>query len=644
MRSNIKITILLIFGFCLAVSSISMVNKFTTNNENNGMNVEDDDNISLKNPKQSGYWNNFSFIYINDNWSTAAGFAWCSGDGSWDKPYTLENLTIDATSSPTGSGIFINNSRNDYFRINNCTVFNTSAGLYNAGIKLVNTNNGTLIDNNCSNNGRNGIVLYQGCNNNTITGNTVNNNTRYGIYLRNECDNNTISGNTASNVGSTNQDIGIYLRDDCDNNTILGNTANNNTSHGIYLDNGCDNNSISGNTANNNVIHGMRISNCLNVELSGNQMIGCGLIVEGLLTQQSSHAIDATNTVNGKNIYYYVNKNDLDATDFTGAGQVILINCNNSDISNLDVSYTSIGIYLCNSDNNNISGNTANNNNQYGIYLYSGCDNNTITGNTANNNNQFGIYLYSGCDNNTITGNNASNVGSDNQDYGIYLYSGCDNNSISGNTANNNTRYGIHLYYGCDNNNISGNTVNNNVNAGIYLWTNCDDNTISGNTANNNTEYGISLRSECDNNNISGNTANNNTEYGIYLQTSCDDNTISGNDADFNGDAGISLLDSNYNTIYNNTAKNNTYGFRLEDSSYNCIYENILVNNTIQDYIEIGTCVGNRDCRFPLDSGEDEDDDESSGGAIPLGVYFLIFIGFGVIYIFFTKKRHLSKL
>ena len=57
-------------------------------------------------------------------------------------------------------------------------------------------------------------------------------------------------------------------------------------------------------------------------------------------------------------------------------------------------------------------------------------NNNEISGNTANYN-MFGIHL-DGCNNITILGNRANyNV------FGIHLY-GCNNNNISGNTANNN--------------------------------------------------------------------------------------------------------------------------------------------------------------------------------------------------------------
>jgi hypothetical protein len=94
----------------------------------NDDNVEIREDTNLKIPTTSGWWNNFTFIHINGNWSTAVGYEWCTGDGSWGNPYIIENITIDASSSATGSGIYIQNSKNDYFIINNCTVFNAGSG------------------------------------------------------------------------------------------------------------------------------------------------------------------------------------------------------------------------------------------------------------------------------------------------------------------------------------------------------------------------------------------------------------------------------------------------------------------------------------------------------------------------------------
>ena len=355
---------------------------------------------NVKIPKQSaGY--TVSFIHVDGNWSaTESIYSWCSGDGSWGNPYTIENVIIDA---PTGSGIFINNSKNDYFIIRNCTVYNAGGGVYDGGIKLENSNNGTLTNNNCSNNQNYGILVFNFCDNNTLSGNTAFNNTDTGILFISNCNNNTISGNTANN----NTRDGMYLSES-DYNKITGNTANNNTWDGIRFDFSCDNNTISRNTASDNNLNGIQLSQCDYNIITGNTA--------------------SDNTFNGIN----------------------LLNSNNNtileNIANDNIQY---GIYLYQSKNNTISGNTANGN-QNGIYLETSCDFNTFSGNTANGN-QYGIFFYYDCDNNTISGNIACN----NTLYGIILtgipIGTCDNNTLSENTASNNDYVGICLGHSNDN-------------------------------------------------------------------------------------------------------------------------------------------------------------------------------------------------
>jgi len=70
----------------------------------------DNQKFNVINPKESaGYLR--SFIHVDGNWSATTSYDWCYGDGSWGNPYIIENVTID---SPTGSGIIIENSKNDY--------------------------------------------------------------------------------------------------------------------------------------------------------------------------------------------------------------------------------------------------------------------------------------------------------------------------------------------------------------------------------------------------------------------------------------------------------------------------------------------------------------------------------------------------
>jgi parallel beta-helix repeat protein len=91
------------------------------------------------------------------------------------------------------------------------------------------------------------------------------------------------------------------------------------------------------------------------------------------------------NTVNDKPLVYLEDVSDYKVED---AGQVIIVNCNNITIENLDLSNT-----------NNVC------NNGEGISLYYSSNNNTITGNNVCSNG-FGIRLYDSSNNNTITGHN----------------------------------------------------------------------------------------------------------------------------------------------------------------------------------------------------------------------------------------------
>ena len=434
------------------------------NKVNHGINSYTLTNVDIL--RTSGHWNLAPFV-IGDSgggdytWEEASAETWCSGSGTFEEPYLIENVTIDGGNS--GNCIEIKNS-DKYFRIENCTFFNSGLAGFAAGIRLNNVGNGTLIDNNCSNNNFAGIYLGNS-DNTTVSGNTVNDNS-YGILLQSHSDNNNISGNTANNT-----DSGIYL-DGSDNTDVSGNTANNNTRSGIRLSYS-DNTTISGNTANNNGIAGIRLS------YSDNNIV-CG------------------NTVSNN-------------TNYAG---IHLSYSDNNTVSGNTANDNRRGIHLSDdSDNNTISGNTANNNSIAGIILYDSSDKNTVCGNTVSNNTRSGIDL-SYTDNNTISGNTVNN----NQDDGIVL-SVSDNNTVCGNTVSNNTNFGIHLLDHSDNNTISGNTVNNNQDNGIVLSVS-DNNFICGNTVSNNTNFGIILYDSSDNNTVSGNNVDNNVNFGIIIESS----------------------------------------------------------------------------------------------------------------------------
>ncbi|TFG29303.1 MAG: hypothetical protein EU532_03410 [Promethearchaeota archaeon] len=215
---------------------------------------QDDNNLTNKNSNENlrhstrlENWNlTGKPIFIDDwsrfyNWERVAfKNEWCSGSGTVDDPYIIENILIDGKNS--GSCITIRNS-NAHFIVRNCTLYNAgwSKFSWEAAIKLINTKNGKLVNNNCSFNKGCGILQFWGYNNN-FTKNLINYNSHHGIY---------------------------YWFSD--NNLILENEINNNEINGIY----CwfsDKNNISANAINFN-------QNGLNIAISNHNRITENYIV-----------------------------------------------------------------------------------------------------------------------------------------------------------------------------------------------------------------------------------------------------------------------------------------------------------------------------------------------------------------------------
>ena len=166
-------------------------------------------------------------------WAEAILENWCQGSGSWNNPYIIENVTINGRNS--SSCLIIRNS-NIYFIIKNCTFYNSSNGIHDAGIKLEDVNKGKLININSSNNNGNGIVL-DNCQNISIEENSMNYNSINGIVLQDSFNNSIVNNrNTINNNGNH----GINLVSS-NNNTISGNIINYN-SIGIFLSESNDNN------------------------------------------------------------------------------------------------------------------------------------------------------------------------------------------------------------------------------------------------------------------------------------------------------------------------------------------------------------------------------------------------------------------
>ena len=221
-----------------------------------------------------------------------------------------------------------------------------------------------------------------------------------GIWLSHSS-NNIISGNKI-----TNNRNGICLRVSS-NNAINGNNLEANSLYGIWMQYSSNNNTISGNT----------------------------FVNDGLSVWYSYGNIVMDNTVNGKPLVYLENVSDYAIED---AGQVILINCENILVENLNLSNADIGIRLWGTNNTKIIRNNITANSYDGIILDSSM-NNMISGNNISVNAWHGICLcYSS--NNTINGN--SLIG--NTWAGIQL-DHSSNNTIYHNNFINNTQQAYSL-------------------------------------------------------------------------------------------------------------------------------------------------------------------------------------------------------
>jgi parallel beta-helix repeat protein len=153
------------------------------------------------------------------------------------------------------------------------------------------------------------------------------------------------------------------------------------------------------------------------------------------------HDIDASNTVNGKPIYYLVSKSDL--TINSDIGYLALINCTNIHVKGLTLENNGQGLLLAFTTNSTIE-NVTTTNNAVGIQVLRS-DGNTITSNTATNN-DYGISVYYASFNN-ITKNTITHNGAG-VSVGIHVpapgwrsigHIPCENNTISGNIISNNT-------------------------------------------------------------------------------------------------------------------------------------------------------------------------------------------------------------
>lgn len=288
----------------------------------------------------------------------------------------------------------------------NVTGFTIQAPAYSwtrRGVHLLHVSYCNVFGNVIQNN-EEGIWLF-GSSSNNITGNTViganfGGYTSCGISVH--CSpSNWICGNVVKD-----NKVGVSL-DDSSDNTFYNNTLTNNLYIGLNVNS--DNNSILENTIEHNLEYGIKLPGLNNI-LKGNKLnnnpknfdIDPKLRVD-FYNSKSANDIDSSNTIEGKPIIYWMNKQDQTVPE--DAGLVVLVNCKNIIVKNLNLTKIPVAIILVSTVNSKIVNNSVEAT-DYVIFVHNS------SGNSIANNFVFkggiGIFLHYSTQNevlgNTVTG------------------------------------------------------------------------------------------------------------------------------------------------------------------------------------------------------------------------------------------------
>jgi parallel beta-helix repeat protein len=431
----------------------------------------------------------------------------------------------------------------------------------------------------------------------------------YGIYLV-DTSNCIISSNTVTGD--------VYLWRSF-NNTIEGNTVKN-AFEGITIYDS-HNNRITGNIVTDGVV-GIELHDCANNVFRNNQMRNnrANFEVRSYPTYRVINDVDASNTIDGAPIYYWVDEHDR--TIPSDAACVILVNCARITVQNLHLSQNGQGILLFSTENSTLTQNTITGAGGRGIELVHSSNINIIENTVQNFSN--GIHLQESSNNlikkNSVTHNSYAGVMTESNskhniileneiisnDYGISERGG--NNTISENKIRTND-YGISVH--SSSNTISDNIISGNNEAGIIL--DAGSNTLTGNSVTDNNNYGIYVSSGniLRNNRLSNNRYNFDVrgtnfendvdtsnlvngkpiiywvnqqdktvphEAGYVALVNCENITVQNLNLANNGD-GVFLAFTSHSTITGNTLTDNKNGITFWGSSSNQIVGNNIREN-----------------------------------------------------------------
>ncbi|HUW49117.1 MAG TPA: NosD domain-containing protein [Patescibacteria group bacterium] len=417
----------------------------------------------------------------------------------------------------------------------------------------------TISSNNIAMNIGTGIVLDRSAQICNLLENNITENYN-GVFIGRFSHNNRVSkNNITENTG-----VGITVVDSYNNslsdNVILGNAV------GISFPASSSNFNNNNTVVNNNItsnLNGISLDAGSNDTFRNNRMVGNSKSFGAEPTIYED--VDASNTIDGKPMYFLINKsNQIIPQD---AGYVHLIDCVNITAMNLSLSKNRHGIVMVNTNESNIIFNALTDNSD-GLALYS-CTGNTVSENNITNNTNHGLLIDRSPNNlmrNNLLNNNSLNL----------FVSGTAVSDFINDVDASNTVNGNPVYYWT---NMTDGTVPSD--AGCVVLVQCTNITVQ-NLALTNNMNGILLVG-VQNSTIAQNAVSSNNE-GICLQFS-DFNRIIENQVTGNLQNGITLLFSSNNQVLGNTLIDerpldwdHDIGLYLENSSNNTIMENAVID------------------------------------------------------------------
>ena len=385
-----------------------------------------------------------------------------------------------------------------------------------------------------------------------------------GIHLLN-VQNCTVYGNKVVDCK-----FGVWLYGSSGNN-VYSNVLDN-KENGVMIDHSSDN-TVTGNVAMNGE-NGIKLSESWGNTLRDNNMANNtnGFIVFATDAPNYLNDVDASNLVDGKRIYYLVNRENLVITpsSYPEMGFLALVNCSGITVKNCSGTDEYCGILLVENSNTTLTQNTLAED-LFGIWIKF-CSNCTVSANNIESSREFssiGIQVETS-DGINIFGNTLMEVG-------VSLLSSS-YNLVAENTLTNCTNYyGIRLDSSSNNIICRNQLISNSLN---IVLSSSSDNKIESNSITVGGD-GIQIYNvNSDRNIIDGNTIANQSGSGIFFGQSYD-NKVSSNNLTGNG-VGIGMMSSFRNTFTGNNITESALTISLSASEDSTFYNNNFITDKTQ--------------------------------------------------------------